>query len=99
MDPRQTHTSNTSRGAQAPRGGLRPWLKLAAGVAAVLFFIFGIGTLASRLPGARHMAEVIEEHDLRATAIFYTDFKESSEGSAYIRDCLQFPPGRMTRPE
>lgn len=99
MDPRQTHTSNTSRGACAPREGLLPWLKLAAGVAAVLLFIFGIGTLASHLPGAKHMAEVIEERDLRATAIFYTDFKESSEGSEYIRDCLQYPPGRMPRTE
>lgn len=74
------------------------WLKLLAGVAAVLFFIFGIGSLAARLPGAARMAEVIDERELRATAIFYTDFKESAEGSEYIRDALRFPPGRMAQP-
>jgi len=81
--------------SDSPPGRLAQWLKLLAATIAVLFFIFGIGSLAARLPGAAHMAEVIEERDLRATAIFYTDFKESAEGSEYIRDALRFPPGRM----
>lgn len=73
------------------------WLKLLAGAMAVLVFIFGVGTLATYLPGAKHMAQVIEERDLRATAIFYTDFKESAEGSEYIRDCLEYPPDRTSQ--
>jgi hypothetical protein len=73
---------------------MKQWLKLLVGVAAVLVFVFGVGSLASLLPGAAHMAQVIEERDLRATAIFYTDFKESAEGSQYIHDALRYPPGR-----
>ncbi len=81
----------TVRGAPAPRRGLNPWLKLLAGIGLVLFFIFGIGSLAEYIPGARHMAQVIDERNLRATAIYYTDFEESAEGAEYIRSCLEYP--------
>ena len=80
-------------GASAPQGSLRilPWLKLMVGVALVLLFIFGFGSLSKHIPGARRMAQVIDERDLRATAIYYTDFEEPAEGSEYIRDCLDYP--------
>ncbi|HSM88871.1 MAG TPA: hypothetical protein VLT56_02515 [Desulfobacterales bacterium] len=55
--------------------------------------IFGAGSLAQLLPGAKRMAEVIDERGLRATAIYYTDFEEPAEGSESIRDSLDFEPG------
>jgi len=61
-------------------------------MALILFFMFGIGSLAQRIPGARQMAEVIEKHDLRATAIYYTDFEAPAEGSERIRDSLDYTP-------
>lgn len=91
------NSSTSSCGAKAPQEGFWPWIKLFLGILAVLVIIFGFGTLASYLPGAQHMAQVIEEHDLRATAIFYTDLKESAEGSEYFRDCLEYPPGKTQR--
>jgi hypothetical protein len=39
------------------------------------------------------MAEVIDERNLRATAIFYTDFDEPAEGSARIGDSIDYMPG------
>ena len=39
------------------------------------------------------MAQVIDERDLRATAIYYTDFEEPAEGSERIRDSLDYTPG------
>jgi hypothetical protein len=98
MGTQKKTTPKSIRGASAPRVGLHPWLRLMTGIVAVLAFIFGIGTLATYLPGAKHMSEVIEERELRATAIFYTDFKESAEGSEYIRDCIEYPPVKMPRP-
>jgi hypothetical protein len=95
MAERATPLSPTRSGeAYASPERTKQWLKLLAGAAAVLAFIFGIGSLAALLPGAAHMAQVIEERDLRATAIFYTDFKESAEASEYIHDALRYPPGR-----
>lgn len=95
MAERATPLSSTRSGeADAAPERIKQWLKLLVGVVALLVFVFGIGSLAAFLPGAGHMAQVIEERDLRATAIFYTDFKESAEGSQYIHDALSYPPGR-----
>lgn len=92
MTAQGTCIAAPGRGASAPRPGLNPWLKLAAGFVLIWVLIFGCGTLAQYIPGARHMAKVIDEHDLRATAIYYTDFKESYEGSEYIRHRLESMP-------
>lgn len=80
-------------GVPAPQTGLNPYLKLIIGIALILTFIFGIGSLAQLIPGARHMADVIDERNLRATAIYYTDFEEPAEGSERIRDSLDYMPG------
>jgi hypothetical protein len=82
------------REAQASRTGINAWVRLLIGIAAVLVFIFGVGRLMALLPGAAHMAEVIEARGLRATAIYYTDFEEPAEGSEYIRHSLEYLPGR-----
>lgn len=74
-----------------------PWLKLFFGVALVILFMFGAGWLGSKVPGAERMAEVIDTHNLRPTAIFYTDFDAPYEGSAHIRDALMYPP-RLANP-
>jgi hypothetical protein len=79
--------------ASAPQAGINPWLKLIIGIILILVFIFGIGSLAQWIPGARRMARVIDERNLRATAIYYTDFEEPAEGSERIRDSLDYTPG------
>ncbi len=76
-------------GAPAPRPGAILWVKLVAGFILVWVGIFAFGTLSRLIPGADHMAEVIDERNLRATAIYYTDLEESYEGSEYIRHCLE----------
>ena len=81
-------------GAAAPPATLNPWARLLIGIALILLFMFGIGSLAQEIPGARQMAQVIEEHGLRATAIYYTDFDEPAEGSERIRDSLAYTPAR-----
>jgi hypothetical protein len=87
-----TYPESAARKAQAPRAALSPWLKLTIGFALIWVLIFGFGSLARLLPGARHMAQVIDERGLRATAIYYTDFEEPAEGSERIRDNLDYTP-------
>ena len=84
-------------GASAPPASLNPWIRLIIGFLLILLFIFGGGRLAQYIPGARHMAQVIDERDLRATAIYYTDFKESADGAWYIRHSLEFRPGTQAK--
>jgi hypothetical protein len=93
MIAKDTCVLSAAGGAAAPPTALNPWLRLIIGIALILFFMFGIGSLAQRIPGARHMAQVIDEHDLRATAIYYTDFDAPAEGSERIRDSLDYTPG------
>jgi hypothetical protein len=93
MIVKDTGTLPPAGGASAPPAGLNPWLRLLIGIALILFFIFGIGSMAQWIPGARHMAHVIDERNLRATAIYYTDFEEPAEGSERIRDGLDYTPG------
>jgi hypothetical protein len=69
-----------------------PRLKLIIGFALIWALIFGVGSLAQLLPGAKHMARVIDERGLRATAVYYTDFEEPAEGSEFIRDRLDYGP-------
>lgn len=81
-----------ARGIETPWAGLASWLRLLLAVAVVLLAMFMLGWLSAFIPGARHMAQVIDERDLRATAIYYTDFEEPAEGSAIIHDSLAYPP-------
>lgn len=92
---RHDTASPTGRASARP-ARLHAWLKLAAGFLLVLLFIFGAGRLSLLLPGARHMGQVIEAHQLRATAIYYTDFDTSAEASESIRHSLNYPPRRQT---
>jgi hypothetical protein len=90
---KDTCTLPVAGGASSPPATLNPWLKLLIGIALILFFMFGIGSLAQYIPGARRMAQVIDERNLRVTAIYYTDFEEPAEGSERIRDSLDYTPG------
>ncbi|RPI14336.1 MAG: hypothetical protein EHM65_04695 [Acidobacteriales bacterium] len=93
MIVKDTGTLTPAGGASGPPAGVNPWWKLLIGIPLILFFMFGIGSLAQYIPGARHMAQVIDERNLRVTAIYYTDFEEPAEGSERIRDSLDYTPG------
>lgn len=80
-------------GASAPQTGFSPWIKLLVGFVLIWVTIFVGGSLARLLPGAKRMAQVIDERGLRATAVYYTDFEEPAEGSERIRDSLDYAPG------
>ncbi len=84
---------NTDCGASAPQSVFSPWLKLIVGFVLIWVLIFVGGSLARLLPGAKRMAQVIDERGLRATAVYYTDFEEPAEGSERIRDSLDYAPG------
>jgi hypothetical protein len=92
MTAERCTTPEPVRGADPPRTGPGPWLRLAAGIGLILAFIFGAGRLAQEIPGARRMAQVIEARNLRATAIYYTDFEEPAEASQRIGDSLDYRP-------
>ena len=92
MAAQDTDTPCPACSDPVPQAGLNPVLKLMIGIALILIFIFGLGSLAQLIPGASRMAQVIDERNLRATAIYYTDFEEPAEGSESIRASLDYRP-------
>lgn len=96
MTPRPSISEKAARGT--PRAAFLAWFKLLVGFLAIWALIFGGGKLAQQIPGAERMARVIEERNLRATAIYYTDFEEPAEASERIRDSLDYTPGGKGRP-
>jgi hypothetical protein len=86
------NTPEAACGAPAPQAAFLRWIKLIVGFILIWALIFGVGSLAQRLPGAKRMAEVIDARGLRATAVYYTDFEEPAEGSERIRDSLDYTP-------
>ncbi|NLI83370.1 MAG: hypothetical protein GX443_17030 [Deltaproteobacteria bacterium] len=101
METRHFHNRRTVCGSRPsdPHQGVHPWLKLLLGVLLIGIFMFALMPLAGYLPGAVTMGRVIDERDLRATAIYYTDLEESAEGAETIRDSLAYPPREMERGE
>jgi hypothetical protein len=93
MTAKCAYVENADCRASASQSAFYPWLKLIIGFALIWALIFVGGSLAQLLPGARHMARVIDERGLRATAVYYTDFEEPAEGSERIRDSLDYRPG------
>ncbi len=89
--PREDRSESPRRNGSLRRG-LNPWWKLVLGIALLLAFFLVVAPLSKHLPGARRMGEIIDERNLRATAIYYTDLEETAEGSAAIRDSLEYPP-------
>lgn len=92
MTAKCAYADNAGCGAPTPQSAFFPWLSLITGFILIWALIFGVGSLARLVPGARRMAQVIEERNLRATAIYYTDFEEPAEGSERIRDSLDYRP-------
>jgi hypothetical protein len=91
---KRTCSSTSACGAFTPLAGLKPWHKLILGFVLVWVCIFLFGHLSRFIPGAARMAQVIDERNLRATAIYYTDLEESYEGSQYIRHNLEYPSAK-----
>lgn len=94
MASRKLSTSPAAPGQSTPWAAVPPWLKLVIGFILIWVCIFAGGYLSRFIPGARHMAEVIDERDLRATAVYYTDLEESYDGSQYIRHSLESTPNK-----
>lgn len=81
-----------SRASADPPGGSYAWLKLLVGLALVIFFMFVIAPLGDHVPGFHSMFQFIEEKNLKATALYYTDIDEFGEAAVSIRNSLEYPP-------
>ncbi len=90
----QTKNRNENRfpgGFSGPPGGPKSWLRLFLGLAAVAFFIYFLAPWGEQLLGMRTMSDFIDERNLRATALYYTDIDEFGAATATLRNCFEYP--------
>lgn len=80
------------QGAEPGCRGPGPWLKLAAGLVIILLFMLLIGPIGLKLPGYSEMARLVDEQNIRANAIYYTDLEEFARADAAVKDSLAYPP-------
>ena len=86
------------QGPERPCRGSGPWLKLAAGVGIILLFMLLVGPVGLRLPGYSEMARLVDEQNIRANAIYYTDLEEFARSDAAVKDSLTYPPTQTPKP-
>ncbi len=75
-----------------PPGGAYAWLKLLIGVGVVVLFMFVIAPLGDRLPGFGSAFKFIEDRNLKATALYYTDIDEFGEAAVTLRNNREYTP-------
>lgn len=80
-------------GAQArePRPGrLCQWLWLVAGFFCIWAFMFVIVPAFNDLPLVKPIIDFNMKHDIKATALFYSDAEETSEAQNYLKNSKGF---------
>lgn len=72
--------------------GLKPWLKLVLGLVLVVLFMYVMGPFKEIFPGMGTMSRFVEERDIKATALYYTDIDQFGEATASLRDSRDYSP-------
>ena len=65
-------------------------MRFLAGVAAILLFAFGAIPAVQRLGAIRDVRRVIEDHDVDATALIYSESEVSCEAETSIRNAIRY---------
>jgi len=92
LTKRKIKDFNSAGGSCSPPACPYAWVKLLLGLGLVILFMFVIAPLGDRMPGFDSMFKFIEEKDIKATALYYTDIDEFGDAVISIRNRLEYPP-------
>lgn len=67
-------------------------LALLASIALILVFMFVIGPMVAQLPMIKPLADFIEERQIDAGALYYTEIEEFSEAELNLRHTMEYGP-------
>ena len=87
--------SELSAGPELASSMQRRLFRLFLGVSIILFFMFGIGPLLDKVPYIRPMVQFIEEREIDATALYYTESEEFSEAAINMRNSMDYAPRKL----
>ena len=66
--------------------------RLFLGISLILIFIFGVGPLLDTAPYIEPMVRFIEEREIDATALYYTEIEEFSEAAVNMENSMVYTP-------
>jgi len=79
-------------GPKGPPGSCKGWLKLAAWVGGLVFFLYVLGPWGLKLPLFRQIVKVIEEENINANAYYYTEVEQFSDADFAMRANRTYGP-------
>ncbi|MCP4110540.1 MAG: hypothetical protein GY749_34300 [Desulfobacteraceae bacterium] len=83
--------------SEKKQSALKRWGSFLLCIALILTFIFVIGPLMERLPFVRPVISFIEEREIDATALYYTEIEEFSEAEINMRNTMDYQPGKLKK--
>lgn len=66
------------------------WLRLTAGILCVWLFMFVLAPWVRTIGPVEEMLDFVEENDIDASALFYTEAEEFSDAEVAVRDALEY---------
>jgi len=66
------------------------WLAFVAGLIAIWFFVFGLAPFIQRFAPVNTVHEYIEQRDIDATTLFYTETDEFAEAELYLQNAMSY---------
>jgi len=71
-------------------GRLSSWLWLMFGLGCIWLFMFVVVPAFNDLPMVKPIIDFNQQHDIKATALFYSDTEETSEAQNYLKNSKDF---------
>lgn len=85
----QSTTDEKLDGRQRPSSMIRKWAFLLLGFFLIGIFMFVIAPWIREMPAVKPIADLIDERDLDAGALFYTEIEETSEAEVHLRGVMK----------
>ncbi len=79
------------------QSALKRWAAFLFCIALILGFIFILGPLMDRLPFVQPLISFIEEQEIDATALYYTEIEEFSEAEINMKSTMDYQPGKLKK--
>ncbi len=73
---------------------IRKVINLILSLACCLGFMFYIGPWIDNLESVKPLIDYIEEHDIDAGALYYTEVEEFSEANINMENTMDYTPGK-----
>ena len=83
---------NDATGNSRGKHRLRQYLKLVFCCSLVLIFMFVVGPWIEKVPMVKPLVTFIEERDIDAGALYYTEIEEFSEADINMTNSMKYPP-------